>query len=137
MNDTSHDARGDQLASITNGIVQLHSRCYGRGPTEAKTYAVDDTILCILKGGFTTMEKTLMADGKGAEVESMRRSFQQTMEERFVGIVRQTLERDVIGYMTQVHSNPDVAIELFLLAPEGEPVLGKHELIVDDPDTPR
>jgi uncharacterized protein YbcI len=136
MNETSHDARGDQLASITNGIVQLHSRSYGRGPTEAKTYAVDDAILCILKGGFTTMEKTLMADGKGAEVERLRRSFQETMEDRFVDIVQRTLGREVIGYMTQVHADPDVAIELFLLAPEGEPVHGKHELIVHNASPP-
>jgi uncharacterized protein YbcI len=135
VSDTGHKARGDQLASISTGIVQLHHRCYGRGPTEAKTYAVDDTILCILKGGFTTMEKTLMADGKVGEVESIRRSFQETMEEQFVGVVQQTLDREVIGYMTQVHTDPDVAIELFLLAPAGEPLRGEHKLVLDDGGT--
>jgi uncharacterized protein YbcI len=132
VNERGHRTRGDQLASISTAIVQLHRRWYGRGPTEAKTYAVDDTILCILKGGFTTMEKTLMADGKGDEVESIRRSFQETMQEQFVGVVQETLDREVIGYMTQVHTDPDVAIELFLLAPAGTPLRGEHKLIVDE-----
>jgi uncharacterized protein YbcI len=121
-------SRGVQLAEITNGLVHLHREYYGKGPTKAKTYAVDDTILCMLHGGFTTVERTLMADGKIREVEDTRRSFQRTMRDRFVGVVETALERPVIGYMSQVNTDPDVALELFLLAPAGEPLHGAHEL---------
>jgi uncharacterized protein YbcI len=38
-------------------MVSLHRRFYGKGPTEAKTYAINDTVICILEGGFTTVER--------------------------------------------------------------------------------
>jgi uncharacterized protein YbcI len=41
-------------ASISTGLVQLHRQYYGKGPTKAKTYFVNDTVICILEGGFTT-----------------------------------------------------------------------------------
>lgn len=121
-------SRGVRLAEITTGLVQLHREYYGRGPTKAKTYAVNDTILCILHGGFTTVERTLMADGKMREVEETRRSFQRTMRGRFMAVVETALDRRVIGYMSQVNVDPEVAVELFLLAPEDEPIHGQHEL---------
>jgi uncharacterized protein YbcI len=51
---------GAELAEVTKGMVSLHRRFYGKGPTEAKTYAIDDTVICILEGGFTTVERTLI-----------------------------------------------------------------------------
>ena len=128
---TSHtigQATGPELSAITVAMVKLHRRYYGKGPTEAKTYAINDTILCMLHGGFTTVERTLMADGKREDVERIRRSFQDTMRERFIEVIEGTLERKVIGYMSQIHADPDVAIELFLLEPHGEKLLGEHEL---------
>ena len=122
-------ARGPQLSEISSGIVKLHREYYGKGPTEAKTYALDDMIVCVLKGGFTTVEETLMDDGKSDEVEQLRRTFQRTMQERFVDVVVAALpNREVIGYMSQIHCEPHVAIELFMLAPAAEPLRGKHEL---------
>jgi uncharacterized protein YbcI len=126
-------SRGTQLAEITRGLVHLHREYYGKGPTKAKTYAVNDTILCMLHGGFTTVEQTLMADGKWREVEDTRRSFQRTMRKRFIAVVEAALGRRVIGYMSQVNADPEVAVELFLLAPAGEPIHGAHEL-ADDPE---
>ena len=129
---TSHSnngrATGPELSSITVAMVKLHRRFYGKGPTEAKTYAINDTILCMLRGGFTTVEQTLMADGKREDVERIRRSFQDTMRDRFVEVVEGTLDRSVIGYMSQIHADPDVAVELFLLEPHEEKLLGEHEL---------
>jgi uncharacterized protein YbcI len=120
---------GRQLAAISDGIVKLHRDYYGKGPTQAKTYAINDTILCILKGGFTKVEETLMDDGKAEEVERLRRTFQRTMRDRFVKVVEDALpSREVIGYMSEIHSRPHVAVELFLLAPAEEPLLGEHEL---------
>jgi uncharacterized protein YbcI len=113
-------ADGQRLASISTAMVSLHRRFYGKGPTEAKTHMVDDAVLCILRGGFTTVEETLMADGKGDEVESIRRSFQRTMEARFIEVVESALDREVIGYLSQIHVDPHVAIELFLLAPSDD-----------------
>ena len=84
-------AKGEQLAEISTGIVTLHKDYYGKGPTEAKTFAFDDSIVCVLRGGFTSVETTLMEDGKFAEVENLSRSFQRTMKERFTQLSRPPL----------------------------------------------
>jgi uncharacterized protein YbcI len=123
-NGTQH---GRMLADISNGLVHLHRRFYGKGPTKAKTYAVNDTIMCMLKGGFTTVERTLIDDGRSEDVERIRRSFQQSMKERFTGLVEGATGRTVIAYMSQVHTDPDMAVELFVLEPADENLVGHHE----------
>lgn len=110
-------SRGKQLATVTNGIVALHRKFYGKGPVKAKTFAVNDTVLTVLHGGFTTVEETLIADGKGTEVEAVRRSFQGTMRVRFTAVVEAALGRKVVGYMSQVSTEPMAAVELFMLEP--------------------
>jgi uncharacterized protein YbcI len=119
---------GVELAEVTKGMVSLHRRFYGKGPTEAKTYAIDDTVICILHGGFTTVERTLIEERDVEAVLKVRRSFQRAMERHFTAVVEEALGRKVIAYMSQIHENPDLAVELFVLEPgEGE-VVGEHKI---------
>jgi uncharacterized protein YbcI len=110
------------LAQISTGLVQLHSRYYGKGPTKAKTHMVNDTVVCILRGGFTTVERTLIETGEVESVYQMRRSFQQAMEDDFRRIVEESTRRNVIAYMSSIHVDPDLAIEIFVLEPVEEPI---------------
>jgi uncharacterized protein YbcI len=119
--------KGDMLAEISTGLVSLHRKYYGKGPTKAKTYMVNDTIVCMLRGGFTTVERTLIDDGKSDEVHDIRRSFQRTMKEQFARVVEEATNREVIAYMSEVHTNPDMAVELFVLEPAASPVVAEHE----------
>jgi uncharacterized protein YbcI len=114
-------ARGETMAQISTQLVQLHSRFYGKGPTKAKTHIVDDTVVSILRGGFTTVERTLIDNGDHDSVYQMRRSFQQAMEEEFRTVVEEATGRKVIAYMSQIHTDPDLAIELFVLESMEEP----------------
>jgi uncharacterized protein YbcI len=109
--------RGETLAAISTGLVQLHSQYYGKGPTKAKTYMVNDTVICILRGGFTTVERTLIEHGNRQAVYEMRRNFQDAMEDEFKTIVEGATQRKVIAYMSQIHTDPDLAVELFMLEP--------------------
>jgi len=109
------------LARISTGLVQLHSRYYGRGPTKAKTHLVNDTVVCILRGGFTRVEETLLEAGEVEPVHQMRRAFQEAMEDEFRGVVEEATGRKVIAYMSSIHVDPDLAVELFVLEPFEEP----------------
>ena len=124
--------RGEALAAISRGIVRLHHEYYGKGPTKAKTYAMNDTVVCMLKGGFTTAEQTLINDGKADDVEALRRSFQKTMTGPFTGVVEDATGRKVIAYMSQVHSSPNMAVELFVLEPADDGLVGEHEQNVEE-----
>jgi uncharacterized protein YbcI len=120
-------ARGELLASISTGLVRLHSRYYGKGPTKAKTYLVNDTVVCILQGGFTTVERTLIDDGNVDAVYEIRRHFQQAMKEQFTAVVEAAMERKVVAYMSQIHQDPDLAVEIFVLEPSGESIAALDE----------
>jgi uncharacterized protein YbcI len=109
------------LAQISTGLVQLHSRFYGKGPTKAKTHMVNGTVVCILRGGFTTVERTLVDSGQVESVYQMRRSFQQAMEQEFRKVVEESTGRKVIAYMSSIHVDPDLAVELFVMEPTEEP----------------
>ena len=41
---------------------------YGRGPMKAKTYVLDDLIVCVLRNGHTPMEETMMEGGEPERV---------------------------------------------------------------------
>jgi uncharacterized protein YbcI len=110
------------LAQISTGLVQLHSRFYGKGPTKAKTHLVDDTVVSILRGGFTTVERTLLDTGQVESVYQMRRTFQQAMEDEFRRVVEEASGRQVIAYMSSINVEPELAVEIFVLEPVEERV---------------
>jgi hypothetical protein len=45
------------------------------------------------------------------------------MEKPFRDVVERSTDRKVLAYMSQVHANPDLAVELFVLEPQESPVL--------------
>jgi uncharacterized protein YbcI len=114
-NGANAGADAGEMAAITRELVALHSEYYGKGPTKARSYRVNDTVVSILEGGFTTVETTLIAEGKSRAVHEVRRSFQSAMEGRFRAIVEKATGRNVIAYMSQIHTDPDMAVELFVL----------------------
>ncbi len=107
---------GEALSAISDGLAHLHMRFFGRGPAKVKTLIVDDLVVCVLWNGFTTVEQTLLKRGETGAVEAFRRTFQSTMEPQFTEVVEKSTGRQVRAYMNQVHVDPDVAVELFLLA---------------------
>ena len=119
--------RGEMLAQISTRLVQLHSQFYGKGPTKAKTHLLNDMVVSVLRGGFTTVERTLLDTGEKDTVYQMRHSFQQVMERDFRQVVEDATGRNVIAYMSTVHTDPDLAVELFVLEPSELPEPGDVE----------
>jgi uncharacterized protein YbcI len=118
------------LAEVSRGLGKLHREYYGKGPTKAKTYMVDDTLVCLLEGGFTIVERTLIDQGNADAVHDMRLSFQRGMADRFKSVVQRATHRTVIAYMSQIHHDPDIVVELFVLEPSDEPLSGEHEHVM-------
>jgi uncharacterized protein YbcI len=120
MSETQHtrEARdGDVRTTISNGVVALLKDFYGTGPTRTKTYLMDDLVVCIMRGGFTKAEQTLLEGGRRDAVSQQRVQFQEVMRERFVAVVENATGRRVIGFMAGSQQAPDMLCEVFLLAP--------------------
>ena len=105
------------LTAISNGLVALLKEFYGHGPTRVKTYFQDDLVVCVLRGGFSRVEETLLAGGHGAAVIEQRMAFQDMMRDRFEAVVADATGRPVIGFMSGNQQHPDMMCEVFILGP--------------------
>lgn len=112
---TGTASRGQLAAAISNAIVGIHSKHYGKGPTKAKTYLIDDTVVCVLQDVFTTVERTLIENGKGELVREVRTTFQYTMRHEFLDAIRDLTGRRARAFMSQIDWDADMAVELFIL----------------------
>ncbi|HEY1520840.1 MAG TPA: Na-translocating system protein MpsC family protein [Solirubrobacteraceae bacterium] len=124
---------GKLLAEITNRIVALMREHYGRGPIKAKTYVVDNLIVCVLCTGFTAIERTMMDGGEPDLVLDMRRDFQRMMKRRYSEMIEELTGRKVLAVLSQAHIEPDLSLEVFLM--DG-PVPGFGALELVDPAAP-
>jgi len=107
---------GEALAEITNGIVRLFAEYYGRGPTRAKSFLLDDTyVVTVLRDTMTTVERTLADTGHGDQVRAVRLTFQEAMAASYKGVVENALGRRVVAYHSQLLIDADIGFELFML----------------------
>jgi uncharacterized protein YbcI len=108
---------GDVLTAISDGLVALLKEFYGRGPTRAKSYFEDDLVVCVLRGGFSRVEQTLLDGGRGAAVINQRMEFQEVMRQRFEAVIEDATGQRVIGFMSGNQQEPNMMCEVFILAP--------------------
>jgi uncharacterized protein YbcI len=112
------DSHGATMAAITRRFVALLKEHYGKGPTSARTYHVEDVVVVLLGGGYTPVERTLIEDGQAKAVSDQREAFQDAMRPRFKRVIEEEMRREVIAFMSTVHAEPDYNAELFVLAPQ-------------------
>jgi uncharacterized protein YbcI len=103
-------SQGTPARVLTRRMVQLHKEFYGRGPTRAKAHLQDDSIMVLMRGGFTAAEETLLRAGRGDSVARQRRDFQAAMRERFTEMVEEVTGRKVVAFMNSTHQDPDLIL---------------------------
>lgn len=86
-------------------------------PTSTRTDFRGNRIVEFLEDIYTPMERTLIDAGDWEQVKATRQSFQMAMRSQFCDAVEQITGRTVIAFMSQVHLDPDLAAEIFILEP--------------------
>jgi uncharacterized protein YbcI len=114
----SSSPAGEALAAISDGLVRLLSRHFGKGPTRAKTYINDNYVLCVFEDLLTTSEATLVERGRGGLVREYRLAFQEELAGEFRQVVEDATRRKVLTYHSQVVFDPPRGFEIFMLEPE-------------------
>jgi uncharacterized protein YbcI len=125
---------GEMLAAISTRIVQLLRENYGRGPSRAKSYAMDDCIVCVLRDGFTAHERTIVEGGQPGRVIEMRQDFQRLMERQYRETIETITGRQVVAFLSQAHLQPDITLEIFFL---DRPLNGSAALDLNLPELDR
>lgn len=107
------------LAAVSNAMVQALKQYYGKGPTQAKSYMIDDYLFVAMREPFTVVEHTLLRAGKHDLVREYRQAFQNEMAAELTGQIEQLTGRRVLAYQSQIIFDPDTVFEVFVLDPTG------------------
>ena len=110
-------------------MVRALARTTGRGPTKAKTTLGENGVFVVLQDSLTRGERTLTAAGQGDAVLDLRRRWQRVMETDLSREIEELTGRKVVGFMSDNHIDPDLAVEVFVLEPRADS--GEAPLPVD------
>jgi uncharacterized protein YbcI len=106
-----------QASAVGNMVTKLHRDQYGRGATKTRTVFKGNLIVSLLEDIYTPAERTLIEAGEQEAVKATRQLFQMAMGSRFSAAVEEITGRKVVQFMSQVSFDPDMAAEIFVLAP--------------------
>lgn len=114
-----HLKRGELSAAISNAVVRVFYDYTGRGPNRARAFVHDDLVSVVLEDTLTKGERHLVADGKSEVVLQSREAYQDTMRADLIAAVEQLTGRKVRAFLSDNSTDPDVAVESFVLEPTG------------------
>jgi len=114
------ETTGTLRAAISNAMVGLKAKWYGKGPERARTVMADDDVFVIMEGGLTRNEETLVAAGEAEAVRQYRLLFQAVMRETTMTTVAELTGRVVLDYHSQIVFDPARALEWFVLGPAAD-----------------
>jgi uncharacterized protein YbcI len=119
-------------AAVSNAITRLHREYNGRGATTTRTVIQRNYVITFLEDIYTPAERTLLDAGEHVAVRDTRQWFQLAMRDRFVAAVEEIMGRKVIAFMSQVHVDPDLAAEVFVLEPSDGDRAQDNSVVVAD-----
>jgi uncharacterized protein YbcI len=108
---------GALRAAISRAIVRIHAEHYGKGATQAKTYAFENLIVTVLRDVFTTVESTLIGLDRADTVRAVRTTFQTSMSQTFIAAIEELTGSQVESLMSQVDPANGMGVEVFVLVP--------------------
>jgi uncharacterized protein YbcI len=110
------DDRGGTLRmALSNAMVGLKKQYYGKGPSRARAYLMDEYVFVVMEGGLTRAEETLLAAGKADLVRAYRLAFQGTVTQTTTRAVEELTGRKVLTYHSQIVFDPVRVFEIFVL----------------------
>ena len=108
---------GAVRSAISQAIVRIHAEHYGKGATQAKTFAWDDLVVTVLRDVLTVAERTLVDVGRADTVRDVRMTFQFSLERNFRDAIERLTGRRVLSFMSQVDPLNGLGVEVFVLEP--------------------
>jgi uncharacterized protein YbcI len=112
-------SKGEALSAISRRVVALCKENTGKGPVRVRTYYWNDLLVVLMTGGYTTVETTLLQDGRAKAVMDQRAELQEVLRPHFKNVIEEEIGREVIACMHSGHYGPDFNVEMFVLASRG------------------
>ena len=109
--------RGGLLEEITRSVVGLHKEYIGQGPTRARTYICDDLVVCVLQGGFSRAERTLLEHDRAGAVIHHRQALDEALRRPLSDMIERLVGRRVVGITSAVQPDGELSTVVFVLKP--------------------
>jgi uncharacterized protein YbcI len=111
--------RGELEARITEGMIKFEREYMGRGPTEARTYLIEDMVLVRMKGIITRAEHHLAsADPTGRGRDLIKQTRTELLEKSrpiIVALVEKEVGTKVVSLHTDVSVKASERVIIFTL----------------------
>jgi uncharacterized protein YbcI len=115
--DAARRESGALLEEITRSVVHLHKEYIGQGPTQARTHIGEDLVVCVLQGGFSRAERTLLERGRPEAVIDQRHALDEVLRQPLSDMIERLVERRVVGFTSAVQPDRELSTLVFLLKP--------------------
>jgi uncharacterized protein YbcI len=110
---------GELALAISTAVVRELAATTGRGPMRAKTTLGEDAVFVVLQDTLTRGERSLVDAGESDAVLDLRRRWQKVMRTSCSRKIEDLTGRKVVGFMSDNHIDPDIAVEVFILEAPG------------------
>ena len=114
---TSRPDGGKLLAEISTTIVAIQREHYGRGPMKAKTYALDDIVVCVMRR--ERLHRAREDDHGQRRSRAASSRCATTSSASWPGATatgsRISPAATVIAFLSQAHVDPDITVEIFFV----------------------
>ena len=118
-NDQGRDTDVLLLSTISNEMVQAQKNSFGRGPTQAKSYLLDDFLLVVMRHGATTAEGTAIELGRQDLAREFRLGIQEVLADRLIPRLQELTGRRIVNHRSQVLFAPHIVVEIFFFEQPG------------------
>ena len=108
-------AEAEVAQQIGESLARMMGRYYGQAPARQVTHVLPGLVVVILEETFTEAERVLIGRGEADGVADIRRRFQQAVEQEFRSVVEEATGSEVRAFISDVHLEANVSIEIFLL----------------------
>jgi uncharacterized protein YbcI len=115
MSAQARTTEGELGAAISTAVVHMLAQRTGKGPTKAKTTFGENGVFVVLEDNLTKGERNLAQAGEEASVLDTRKRWQRVMREQMSSKVEELTGRKVVGFLSDNHIDPDLAVEVFVL----------------------
>jgi len=110
---------GQLATAISNAVVHRMAEVSGRGPSRARTTLGHNAVFVVVEDTLTRAERELVRIGSEELVLRVREGLQRAMHESLDSDIERLTGQAVISFMSTNHIDPDLAVEVFVLAPNG------------------
>lgn len=111
-----------RLHQVTDAVVGYYAAHYGRGPTKAKSFLVEDTLVCVMQEAFVELERVLLRHGNQALVREMRSEFHEATRLEVEKLVAEVSATHVTASTLEVSFDPEAVTATFRLELLPKPV---------------